>query len=197
MSKILDNYIELVKKRKKLKEMYDKKDKELLEEKNSIERLLLSNEDIQIEVPEELYDDEPYLAWKLSDKTDGSAIKAYITIRDMLIPEKERQIKNDVDNLKASMAELENWALRELQERKASNFGVKGSGRAQLDTITRYNMADKSLFVKWAVENGAESELTVTVRPNSKFMSTIVEENGELPPGVSSFTEYKVKFVKG
>lgn len=197
MEKTIDNYIELIKKRKKLKEMFNKKDMELLKEKQEIERLLLSNEDNQLEIPEELYDDEPYLAWKLNAKTDGSAIKAYITIRDMLIPEKERQIKNDIDNLKASMAELENWALRELQERKASNFGVKGSGRAQLDTVTRYNMADKSLFVKWAVDNGAESELTVTVRPNSKFMSAVVEENGELPPGVSSFTEYKVKFVKG
>src|SRR5512135_2357022 len=191
MTKLLDSYIELIKKRKKLKEMFDKKDAEFVQEKSEIERQLLTTE-IEVEIPEELYDDEPYLAWKLDKKTDGSAIKAYITIRDILIPEQERQIKNNVDNLKASMGELENWALRELQERKASHFGVKGAGRAQLDTVTRYNMADKSLFVKWAVDNGAESELTVTVRPNSKFMTSVVEENGELPPGVSSYTEYKV-----
>ena len=79
--------------------------------------------------------------------------------------------------------------------------GSKGfkstEGSAQLRTDTKYKIEDKKLLVEDSLKNGYASELTVTLRPNSKFAQQFVENSGYLMPGVSSFREQKCVFVKG
>jgi len=94
------------------------------------------------------------------------------------------------------MEVLENYALKQLNERGANNFNTDYATVSRTK-VTTYKIADKSLFIKDAIENGYASEVTVSIARNSKFMSTMAEERGELPAGVSSSSFYEARFSKG
>ena len=148
------------------------------------------------ETHEWLVECDPALAWVVSEKSDGLAMRLHMLMDDVKIPEAELSTKNSIKPMKDAVESIENWALKQLLDRGAKNFSADG-GTASLRTDTKYSIADKKEFVKWAVANQAESELTITLRPNSKFMASVVENQSELPPGVSSFKEQKCTFTKG
>lgn len=147
------------------------------------------------ETHEWLVEADPALAWQVSEKSDGLAMRLHMLMDDVKIPEVELGTKNLIKPMKDAVEAIENWALKQLLDRGAKNFSADG-GTASLRTDVKYQIADKKLFVDWAVKNQAESELTITLRPNSKFMASVVETQSELPQGVSSFKEQKCVFTK-
>lgn len=147
------------------------------------------------ETHEWLVEADTALAWVVSEKSDGLAMRLHMLMDDVKIPEAELSTKNSIKPMKDAVEAIENWALKQLLDRGAKNFSADG-GTASLRTDVKYQIADKKLFVDWAVQNQAESELTITLRPNSKFMASVVENQSELPPGVSSFKEQKCVFTK-
>lgn len=148
------------------------------------------------EVHEWLVDADPALAWVVSEKSDGLAVRLHMLMDDDLIPRAENEYKQSVAPMKEAIDSIEKWGLEQLLARGSKGF-KSTEGSAQLRTDTKYQIVDKKLFVDWAVQNQAEAELTITLRPNSKFMAKVVEDQSELPQGVSSFREQKCVFVKG
>jgi hypothetical protein len=141
-------------------------------------------------------EDRPFLNWNLKRKTDASAIETHMQIDDTMIPKLTASIKEEVDAQKAALEVIENWTLARLNECGVNNFSTD-FGTASRMTVKRYSIADKKLFLKDALKHGYESDVTVSVRPNSKLMTTLVEENGELPAGVSMTQIYEARFTKG
>lgn len=147
------------------------------------------------ETHEWLVEADPALAWVVSEKSDGLATELHMRIDDRVIPELERQSDEKVKPLKVCLESIENWALQTLLARGAKNFSTD-LGTASLREDTKYSIPDKKLFIGWCVQNNAESEVTVTLRPNSKFMKSVLEANLELPPGVDQRRTNRVVFTK-
>lgn len=147
------------------------------------------------ETPEWLFEVNPSLNWTIGVKSDGLATKTHMTIDDQIIPELERKTAEVVKPLKQTLEDIEAWALAELLKRGAKNFSTD-LGMASLREDKKYNIPDKKLFIGWCVQNNAESEVTVTLRPNSKFMKSVLEANSELPPGVEQHRVNRVVFTK-
>ena len=149
----------------------------------------------ELEAPEWLIKQDPAMAWTVGVKSDGLAVRLHMLMDDDKLVELKRDYEQSKKVMDDATEAIENWALKQLLDRGAKNFSADG-GTASLRTDTKYSIADKKEFVKWAVANQAESELTITLRPNSKFMASVVENQSELPPGVSSFKEQKCTFTK-
>lgn len=147
------------------------------------------------DVHEWLIESDPALAWVVSEKSDGLAMRLHMLMDDVKLVELKQAYEQSKKPMDDAVEAIENWGLKQLLDRGAKNFSAEG-GTASLRTDTKYSIADKKLFVSWAVANQAESELTITLRPNSKFMASVVENQSELPPGVSSFKEQRCTFTK-
>lgn len=147
------------------------------------------------ETHEWLVECDPALAWVVSEKSDGLAMRLHMLMDDVKIPEVELGTKNLIKPMKDAVESIENWALKQLLDRGAKNFSADG-GTASLRTDVKYQIADKKLLVEDSIKNGYASELTITLRPNSKFAQQFVENSGYLMPGVSSFKEQKCIFTK-
>lgn len=147
------------------------------------------------ETPEWLFDVNPSLNWTIGVKSDGLATKTHMTIDDQIIPELERKTAEVVKPLKQTLEDIEAWALAELLKRGAKNFSTD-LGMASLREDKKFSVADKVLFVEAMREKGALSELTVTVRPNSKAMAAILDADGEYPAGLQVNRVNRVVFVK-
>lgn len=148
------------------------------------------------EVHEWLVESDPALAWVVSEKSDGLAVRLHMLMDDDLIPQAENEYKQSVAPMKEAIDAIEKWGLEQLLARGSKGF-KSTEGSAQLRTDTKYKIEDKKLLVEDSLKNGYASELTVTLRPNSKFAQQFVENSGYLMPGVSSFREQKCVFVKG
>jgi len=149
----------------------------------------------EVEAPEWLVEADPAMAWGLGKKSDGFATELHMRIDDRVIPELERQSDEKVKPLKACLESIENWALQTLLARGAKNFSTD-LGTASLREDKKFSIADKVLFVEAMREKGALTELTVSVRPNSKAMAAILESDGEYPAGLAVARVNKVVFTK-
>lgn len=147
------------------------------------------------EAHEWLIDADPALAWVVSEKSDGLATRIHMLLDDNIIPEQQRKTDEIVKPMKQTLEDIESWALAELLKRGAKNFATD-LGTASLREDKKFSVADKVLFVESMREKGALSELTVTVRPNSKAMAAILEQDGEYPAGLQVTRVNKVVFVK-
>lgn len=148
------------------------------------------------DVHEWLIESDPALAWVVSEKSDGLAVRLHMLMDDDLIPQAENEYKQSVAPMKEAIDSIEKWGLEQLLARGSKGF-KSTEGSAQLRTDTKYQIVDKILLINDAIKNGYGSELTITMRPNSKFAGKYIEDTGELMPGVSSFREQKCVFVKG
>lgn len=193
----INDLVKVLEKQQALKDKYQADNAKWESTKAKIEQYLLESGETVDNLPDVIKEQEPYLAWKISGKTDESLIAAHMQIDDKIIPQLENELKAIIEPLKEQKETLEQYALAVLNERKCSNFGVTGVGRVENRTNVRYSVSDKKLFVADALKNGYADEITVTIRPNSKLLAGIVEETGELPSGVSSHREQKAVFVKG
>lgn len=159
-------------------------------------RSYLTESGYEGEVLEWLVEADPALAWTVSEKSDGLAVRLHMLMDDDLIPRAENDYKQSVAPMKEAIGAIEKWGLEQLLARGSKGF-KSSEGSAQLRTDTKYSISDKVLLIQDAIKNGYGSELTITMRPNSKFAAKYVEDNSELMPGVSSFREQRCIFVKG
>lgn len=174
---------------------YKLKKDALAAKRMKIESYLLQQGSELETLPMIISEDRPFIAWCLKRRTDASAIEAHMQIDDVLVPQLAASIKDDTTQLKSGLEVIESWLLKRLNECGANNFSTD-LGTASRTTVKRYSIADKKLFMKDALEHGYESEVTVSVRPNSKLMTQLVEENGELPAGVSMTQIYECRVTK-
>lgn len=195
LQQVLDAYVKMLNAEDELEKNYRLELETIRENKKKVEEFLLKRNDIE-ELPEEIFEKSPFLAWQVLPKTDESVIRAYMKIRDGVIPKVKNQAKEIIEPFEEQKSHLESWTLKTLNDRGSTNFSVKNLGRASTRTDHKYTIQNKKDFVNWAVQEGCEEELTITLRPNSKFVANIVDETGELPPAVSSFKEKKVVFTK-
>jgi len=193
---VLQAYVKVLTKEQELKVKQQEELEKLLDVKQTFENFLLKSAKELEELPEEIFKLSPYIAWKLTPKTDKSVIDTHMIIDDVILPGLKKEYEAVKEKFVSQKNELENWALAQLINRKASNFSVKGSGRSESRTDVKYSINNKTELVKWAIEEDVVDDLTITIRPNSTFMARVVEETGALPPAVSSFKEKKVVFVK-
>jgi hypothetical protein len=191
----VNDLVKVLLKQKALKDTYTVEQAKWEVTKQKISAYLLEQTQ-PIHVPEEIKEMEPYIAWKVGEKDDESLIAAHMQIDDVIIPAMQKEIDSKIAKLKEQKEELEKYALAVMEQRKCSNFGVTGIGRVENRTSVKYSVADKKLFVDWAVKEHCEDELSISLRPNSKFMAAVVENSGELPAGVSAFRESKAVFVR-
>lgn len=159
-------------------------------------RSYLTESGYEGEVLEWLIEADPALAWTVSEKSDGLAVRLHMLMDDDLIPRAENDYKQSVAAMKEAIDNIEKWGLEQLLARGSKGF-KSTEGSAQLRTDTKYSISDKVLLIQDAIKNGYGSELTITMRSNSKFAAKYVEDNSELMPGVSSFREQRCIFVKG
>lgn len=174
---------------------YDAKVAELVNVKTKIESWLLENVS-DFETPEWLFEANPSLNWVIGVKSDGLAVKTHMHIDDGVLVAMKQAYEQSKKPLDECVDSIEKWGLEQLLARGSKGF-KSSEGSAQLRTDTKYQIVDKKLFVQWAVQNQAEAELTITIRPNSRFMAKVVEDQQELPQGVSSFREQRCVYVKG
>lgn len=193
----ITDYAKVLKKQQVLKDAYVVEASKLEHIKQKIETYLTDITEPIKDVPEIIKEQSPYFAWKVMTKTDETLISAHMQIDDVLLVEMQKEVDAKIKVLKEQKEALESYALAVMTERGCSNFGVTGIGRVENRTNTRYTVNDKKLFVADALKNGYADEITVSVRPNSKLLASIVEERSELPPGISSHKEHKAVFVKG
>ncbi len=167
----------------------------LVAKRTKIESWLIQNTADLETVPDTAKEDRPFTAWLITKHTDASAVEAHMQIDDVLMPQIKAASKEAEDELKNGLEVIESWALKELNERGAKNFSTD-SGTISRTTVTYYKIADKALLVKDALANGYASELTLSIPRNSKFMSGKLEEDGELPAGVTMSQTYEVRVTK-
>lgn len=191
----LQQYKQIVERLDALQAEHKAKVVQLETTKTKIENWLTENV-TDFETPEWLFEVNPSLNWQIGVKSDGLAVKTHMHIDDGVLVSMKQAYDQSKKPLDECVDSIEKWGLEQLLARGSKGF-KSTEGSAQLRTDTKYQIVDKKLFVDWAVENQAEAELTITLRPNSKFMSKVVEDSGELPQGVSSFREQKCVFVKG
>lgn len=191
----LSQYKQIINKLTELEAEHVAKTAQLLATKTKIENWLTENV-TDFETPEWLFDVNPSLNWQIGVKSDGLAVRTHMHIDDGVLVAMKQAYDQSKKPLEDCVESIEKWGLEQLLARGSKGF-KSSEGSAQLRTDTKYSIADKKLFVQWAVQNQAEAELTITLRANSKFMSKVVEDSGELPQGVSSFREQRCIFVKG
>lgn len=174
---------------------YDAKVAELVNVKTKIESWLLENVS-DFETPEWLFEANPSLNWQIGQKTDENAIRTHMKIDDGLLVELKNQYDETKKMYDSCLDSIEKWGLEQMLKRGSKGF-KSDDGTAHLRVDTKYQISDKVLLIQDALKNGYGSELTITMRPNSKFAGKYVEDNGELMPGVSSFREQKCIIGKG
>ncbi len=178
------------------RKVFENEQSVLRAKRDKMEKFLLEQAVEVEQVPEVVYYQRPFIAWKLTPKTDYSVVKCQMEIDDRIIPEVKNKFEPEIKDLKEQLDALEGWTLRRLQESGAKSFKIEGVGTASIMKVSKYSINDKALFIDWAVDKGVTSELTVSVRPNSKFMAAVVEETGELPQGISAVSNFEVRFTK-
>ena len=198
IEKALISYARILEAEDVLESEYSEKLLKMKKDKETIEKFLKNGDEIdQSNIPQIIKEKSPYLVWSISPKTYELNVSTYMRIDRVIKPKIEDKAKEEVSILKEQCSELGNWALGELLKHNTKSFPIKGIGSVQKRTDIKYSVSDKSSVVHWAVDEGVESELSISFRPNSKFMQRVVEDTGELPPGVSSFKESKAVYVKG
>ena len=148
------------------------------------------------ETPAWLFELDPVLNWNICKRTDDVAVSSHMKIDDGILVDIKRQYEDSKKELEDCLESIENWGLQQMIARGSKGF-KSDNGSAQLRNDTKYKVEDKVLLCKWALDNDAASELSISMRPNSKFAARVVDETGEMMPGVSSFKEQKCVYVKG
>lgn len=181
----------------KLAELQAKHKAELaqLEATRSKIRSWLSENIKDAEVPSWVFEVDPVLNWNICKRTDEVAVSSHMKIDDGILVDIKRQYEDNKKQLEDCLESIENWGLQQMIARGSKGF-KSDNGSAQLRNEIKYKVEDKVLLCKWALDNDAASELSISMRPNSKFAARVVEETGELMPGVSSYKEQKCIYVK-
>lgn len=102
--------------------------------------------------------------------------------------EKKSELESQLKDVKSKLEVLEAHALGMMGDDTDSQ---KVEGRTWYKKVqTNFSIADGDLFISWAIENGNVDFLQRRLASNN--VKQYLEAQGDLPPGVSSFTSTKL-----
>lgn len=131
------------------------------------------------DVPKEIGEIEPYMFWKLSEKTDDNAVKAYRDLRDIKKKDASAEAKAVEEDIDSQIQAIADWLLLQFDQRGA--ITTKTSfGSASRVTKVRAKVVDLKGLVNWAVENGEED--IMESRAKTSVVEAYFEANGTYPP---------------
>jgi len=120
----------------------------------------------------------------------GTLVKSYVDLRNELderrkeYQELEAKIKSELDGIALEVMSIAN-------DLGVDNFKTP-FGTAYRNTKTSYKVLDWEEFMDWAIENDATH--AVQKRVTKSAIDEIVDEKGEIPPGLDLFTEITFNF---
>lgn len=108
--------------------------------------------------------------------------------------EKKALLKKEYDAQVAvidqQVEKLEAWLLKQLQASGSDQLKVRGIATAYTQVKQKFSAADWNLVHNYMVEFGRMDLLEK--RLSSSALKSIIEETGDLPPGVNMFQELEV-----
>jgi len=123
----------------------------------------------------------------------GEMVKHYVSLRAELDAQRkeyqaiEKSLKAEMDKIMLEVMTL------------ADNIGVDNFktpyGTAYRNIKQSYKVDDWDTYVQWAKNHDALH--TIQKRVTKTAVDEIVEETGEIPPGLDLFTEVTFNFMKG
>jgi sRNA-binding regulator protein Hfq len=115
-------------------------------------------------------------------------IEAYVTLREQRSAVKKAFDLED-NALKAKQTKLEVYLLKQMEAIGSDQFkSVHGTAFRQIDT--KVSQSDWNSFWPWMAEH--ERFDFMEKRMSSKAIKDYLAEGNDLPPGVTTFNEYKV-----
>jgi len=124
--------------------------------------------------------------------TIDEAVEDYRKIRDDLT-ERRREFKSIEASLKGTLEEISMWLRDKSDELGVDSFKTS-AGTAYRTTKTRYSVADWNEFSSWVLDN--EMLQCLEKRPAKLAVQEVVDETGEIPPGLSFFAEVEMQVRK-
>jgi len=114
----------------------------------------------------------------MPDRTISELVQVMETLKNQ-----KRELDEQLNHVKAQIAELEPFILGQMTEENVSNLSVNGrTWYAQ--TRTFYSIAEPVAFSSWVVQNNCPEFFQKRVAATA--VKDYLESNGELPPGISS-----------
>lgn len=126
-----------------------------------------------------------------NDKANVSAeqvIAAFVKLRDLRSTLKADYEAEDAI-LKGKQEKLQKWLLKQMSDLGMTQIGATG-GTAYRELDTKFSASDWTLVWQYIKENDRFDLLQK--RLGEGALKEILNETGELPPGISMFQEYKV-----
>jgi len=129
----------------------------------------------------------------MSDKVK-LAIAGYVRLRDQK-DEMKKKHSEELAPLVSKMLTIEGWLQRKLLSDGLDSFRKKGVGTAFLSKQTRVKVEDWDSFYEFVKEGGHEHMLEH--RAAKSVVEDYVENEGDLPPGLSMSSEQVVRVRRG
>jgi len=120
------------------------------------------------------------------------AIRDYRVIRDDLAA-RRHEYQSVEKSLKASMEEISMFLRDKADDLDVDSFKTD-EGTAYRVTKTRYSVGDWQEFSAWVLEN--DMLQCLEKRPAKLAVQEVLEETGELPPGLTVFSEVDMQIRK-
>jgi len=124
----------------------------------------------------------------MSTVTVETVIAAYRKTRDEDIPALEAKITA----MKTIQAHREQWLEQQMSIAGVDSFKVKGVGMVGDTTQTSASVADRNAFFNWIKEDPTNRLDFVQARASKEQVSTMLEDEKVLPPGINYTTIKKV-----
>lgn len=125
--------------------------------------------------------------------TINEGLRAFNKIED-----KRDQLRADYEKqdslLRAARDEVEQFLLREMKQMGLQSFELPGEGVASVKLKRRFGVADWSLFWQWIVDNKCPEFLQKRLLDTN--MQKYLDENGTLPPAVSTEARLTISVTK-
>ena len=124
--------------------------------------------------------------------TINEAVEEYRKIRDDLT-ERRREFQSIEKALKGTLEEISMWLRDKADELGVDSFKTE-AGTAYRVTKTKYSIGDWQEFSSWVLEN--DMIQCFEKRPAKLAVQEVIDETGELPPGLTVFSEVDMQIRK-
>jgi len=119
-------------------------------------------------------------------------VSKYVQLRDKK-SEMEARHREEIAPIKKYMADIEIMMLKQMGELNTTSLKT-AAGTAYQTKRTSATVADRELFRNYCLENDAWE--LADIRAGKSAISAMVEETGDLPPGINWREELGVNFKR-
>lgn len=120
-------------------------------------------------------------------------VQGYVSLRDRKA-EIEAKHKAELAPIRGLMQKIEARMLSYMHETKTTSLAVKGVGTAYQTTRVSATVADRDAFKNYCLDNDAWE--LADIRAGKAAIRAMVEETGELPPGINWREDIGVNFKR-